>query len=1054
MGKNMVSAKILPLFLSSLYLILTACNGSGMQLEGDFKSIDDASPTLPRQGWDFSLTTDYEYDPSLIEVTSGKALLRPVGRQNSILDFARGLHLGSKAGANGLVMTSGVTDLEMGSDWTPSWSDVVWQWKMNGSGSVSNSAFSVNQGGSRCSATGTGSALYSTGLLNQALDLSGSTAGAAVSCTTSGTTVETDQLSLGGWVKIVDGTPVSGGHVWRAGSGGNSLRLSRVLVSNDLRFEVVTSGGTAQCDVSGLIDGSWRHYLATLSGGNLKIYVDGALANTCSYTPGSGFASSTASQEFFALTADGQTLMDEWTLWKRALTAGQVLSIYQQQSIAPNEMAPAWTPHWANLVGYWKFNGNFKDSSGKGNDFVDSGSGAGFAFTTTLSKAGGQSVRFDGTGSNIQTVKNVTQLGLNGATPKTILAWARPEVFDRSGIYNMGGGALNGDFSLHTENSRGWSANIYGNDLYYTDWSPGLDWVQVGMVFDGTEVHLYQDGRKRQSRTEAINTLGWDPVKLGQWGGVHFRGAIDEMAMWDVALSEDEIWQIFSRQRAAKVAVYESPVMDLGVIGAWSSLSLKTSLPFGKALPGGSGSEATSDYSGLQGNLMTDLVGAWSFDGARGDIASSAVIPSTRGPNGVVENGNNSGMAYEDGVLRQGIAFQGGFDDFIRLGTLGSLGSNLNQGLTLAFWFRTSNVSDIHSPMGVTNGSGATTIEPGFNVDSSGSKVVGTCRIYIGSENGTADNRTFNCSPYQDGRWHHWVETHSLGATKSSQVYIDGALVSFNGGSNSLTGTFADFNTDFTIGNIGQQSWGFYNYFRGSLDEVAIWNRPLTAAEAVEIYRRGANRLQYQVRSCATADCAGVPWQGPRGNDLSFFSESMNASSIGSDGYPTGLLREAPLSLNFSDFGAAGLSIVNRQFFQYRVFMEAETNQACSGSPCEPALSEAQAGPTGRYYAGAAEISNRTGVSFTALSSFTASEGGTCSPAYQVSLDGETYSYWNGSAWVAATPGTPTHSSSAADIREHLASLGTNGNFFWKALLKSDGTQSCELSSIQLDYEN
>ncbi|MDP3640809.1 MAG: LamG-like jellyroll fold domain-containing protein [Nanoarchaeota archaeon] len=46
-------------------------------------------------------------------------------------------------------------------------------------------------------------------------------------------------------------------------------------------------------------------------------------------------------------------------------------------------------------------------------------------------------------------------------------------------------------------------------------------------------------------------------------------------------------------------------------------------------------------------------------------------------------------------------------------------------------------------------------------------------------------------------------------------------------------------------------------YFNGTLDEVAIWNRSLSAQEITDLYTRGTIRLNFTVRSCDDTACSG-----------------------------------------------------------------------------------------------------------------------------------------------------------------------------------------------------
>lgn len=87
---------------------------------------------------------------------------------------------------------------------------------------------------------------------------------------------------------------------------------------------------------------------------------------------------------------------------------------------------------------------------------------------------------------------------------------------------------------------------------------------------------------------------------------------------------------------------------------------------------------------------------------------------------------------------------------------------------------------------------------------------------------------------YRDARWHHVVATASLSGLR---LYVDGALVGSSSLalSTSLTGSLR-IGYDALTGWPSNPTSGF---FAGGLDEVAVYNRALTAAEALSHYRAG-----------------------------------------------------------------------------------------------------------------------------------------------------------------------------------------------------------------------
>ncbi|MFH1641356.1 MAG: LamG-like jellyroll fold domain-containing protein, partial [Nanoarchaeota archaeon] len=93
----------------------------------------------------------------------------------------------------------------------------------------------------------------------------------------------------------------------------------------------------------------------------------------------------------------------------------------------------------------------------------------------------------------------------------------------------------------------------------------------------------------------------------------------------------------------------------------------------------------------------------------------------------------------------------------------------------------------------------------------------------------------------------------------------DGNVTGYSNGvkseseSHSVTGTL-DSSENFYIGEMLQGNPGstsHLGYFKGLIDEVAIWNRTLSADEILNIYRRGVLRLNLSARSCNDSVCDG-----------------------------------------------------------------------------------------------------------------------------------------------------------------------------------------------------
>jgi len=202
--------------------------------------------------------------------------------------------------------------------------------------------------------------------------------------------------------------------------------------------------------------------------------------------------------------------------------------------------------------------------------------------------------------------------------------------------------------------------------------------------------------------------------------------------------------------------------------------------------------------------------------------------------------------------------------------------------------------------------------------------------------------------------WHHVALVRS-GITLS--LYVDGEIdnsTSTGGTAVNVTGS-----GNFEIGAGPCTGFGGYTYLAGSLDEIAFWNRALTDGtsgspnEVLELYRRGANRIKYQIQTCAaSATCSSSPnWMGPDGTNQSYFSELYNSTTnILGDTVLSGAPSMIFDSLGFTDLG---LSVPDNEFFQYRAIMESDdANTLCNygGGPdtatCSPELQTVSVGST------------------------------------------------------------------------------------------------------------
>jgi hypothetical protein len=144
---------------------------------------------------------------------------------------------------------------------------------------------------------------------------------------------------------------------------------------------------------------------------------------------------------------------------------------------------------------------------------------------------------------------------------------------------------------------------------------------------------------------------------------------------------------------------------------------------------------------------------------------------------------------------------------------------------------------------------------------------------------------------YNDGNWH--MATASLSSTNGIKLYIDGALVA----SDATTTTAQNYNGYWKIGYDNINGWTSNPsnfYFNGSLDEVYIYNRELTAGEVSTQYTspQGASNNGPVCEGgtlgldATTIGGASYAWTGPNSFSAATKSPSVsNMTSVKEGGY-------------------------------------------------------------------------------------------------------------------------------------------------------------------------
>lgn len=742
----------------------------------------------------------------------------------------------------------------------------------------------------------------------------------------------------------------------------------------------------------------------------------------------------------------------------------------------------SWTPNFDRLIGYWKMN-ETSLTVGQSGQVTDS---SGFSRHGTLYVAGAASATglldyaayFNGTYQNRIEMTNAAAT-VSSAPNLTISMWFNPTTdnIDWTDTLKLGSCRIEMSGSnrhLHVYNCGGISSGL----TLCTNCISANSWNHVAASFSSSEYKIIINGAiVRTGSAVGAWTIG-DSLSLSE----SFKGRIDEVALFNKAFSVGDMQTIYYRQRSKYAGHYNSKVIDMGSAAAtWTSMSVSTTLPFGKEINSSATPELSSDYpglvnssnqTGLNSQLNQNIVGLWHLNESSG----STLADSANTPNAFT--GVNSVTLARPGQFGNAI-YLNGTNQYLRTSNTDARYSFADQTFTVSMWFKTGATSSLQYLAALE------AVSRGWGINISNSGRIGA--IIKNAANTSAADFISTESGFNNGQWRHLVARFTTNTTTQTgnmiEIFIDGKQKTGTAGYAAGT-TYSSPSNSYRL-SIGARnaSATVSDFFQGQIDEVAIWGRSLSQMEILELYRRGANRIKYQVKSCidincncktlgtsgTTSDCDGdgflnssddldihrSDWIGPDGTNATYYSELQNNTSVNSSGSPTGTPQPTALSVNWNNsFYTSSASPSANQYFQFRAYFESDDEgNACSSSPCLPSLTAFIVNPLDRYYGGAPTLVNRIGVNFSRIKSLSKTDSSNCT-TYQISTDdGATWKWWDGTAWTSTTMGVVA-SNTISDFTESRLQQLNSGTMKIKAFMNSNSSlnQSCVLTEIQMSY--
>lgn len=632
-------------------------------------------------------------------------------------------------------------------------------------------------------------------------------------------------------------------------SGGGNGRLYFFLCNTytGLNYIEVVS------DAINLKDGRWHHVAVTFNGttaAGVSLYLDGILQNktinkdtlnatvitTAPFCIG-GNPNNISASSFFVGN------IDEVSVYNKALTAAEVFWIYNGGN--PRDLYSFGAP--SNLVAWWRMGDG--DATGT-NNVLDLGPGA--VYSTVKDLSGNN---YTGTMTNMESGDIVTDSPggyfakkslLFGGTDEyvtmgNVLAYERTQAFTISAWIKTSigvgvGGTIAGKWQLSAPSGYVFQVDVdrlrFGmvytyntNGFYLGATATGVNngqWHHVVVTYSGngsaTGAKFYMDGSLLTNETPAFNNLVSSVVnscnfqigKDSSGADEPFIGNIDEAAVHDKVLSATEIKWIYNNGAPRNLKDSNAPT---NLVGWWRM---------------GEGAYSGTMTNMESGDIVIDAPARIYYsmraidDNARTTPATYRTWTAVNNPDYGISQYTGPFSAL-NAYTPKSVAF-GGTNECVAMGDVCSFERTDSFSISCWIKYSTSTATFVAKE--------AVSTYAGYELYSNG----GNIRFWLGNNYGTGNYIIVGtASAYGDGNWHHVVATYDGSSTAAGcKIYIDGVSQSLSTISDNLTASILN-TASFTLG-------GWTYFMTGSLDEVAVYNKTLSASEVSWIYNGNSPR--------------------------------------------------------------------------------------------------------------------------------------------------------------------------------------------------------------------
>ncbi len=273
-------------------------------------------------------------------------------------------------------------------------------------------------------------------------------------------------------------------------------------------------------------------------------------------------------------------------VYNRALNDGEINELAQMAD--PAQVGSSYSNGATGLLSHYSFDNNAGIPSLNDNGPLDRTLTVQGGALNVIGKDGDSAGAYALSGSS-QNLENASQAGLPmQASPRTVCAWANPTKYPTSGttftMVSYGSPVSDQMFSIAMKHDSGTNKQYlilmkYGAPVYNSEIAIPLNtWSHICGVYDGANASIFWNGKLLGISAWTIDTqAAANPFFIGRSSSVgsYFPGKIDDVRIYNNALTSDQIRQLALQVPAGLVARYDftdntnanDPVKDVSGFG-------------------------------------------------------------------------------------------------------------------------------------------------------------------------------------------------------------------------------------------------------------------------------------------------------------------------------------------------------------------------------------------------------------------------------------------------------------------------------------------------------